>query len=644
MSFEMSSFSINLEDLGSSWGILLTYNTPEERERVLDRLESNFGYVRRHVIDDDVRNVSLGKGGVNCLDISGHSPIFSGDSSTGQELMGWIKSRRIILLCKEWEWELLQERNGRWTNHLGAIESVSEMDMSPMEAVQELIAQEDISRLPQRLAAYEYLQRRSLFTRFLHTIGADHRKLQAVVEEKGLLHLDEEERELLLLPNDAIYRYLAAHELSSGRGTGFNRQEFRDLFGDLPFRIGFNLRTEVFEDVIELLSDRHCTSIDEFTSIETLAALLTADGAESELQDDLATTLAQDAESLYETVRRPDDHDASVKRGEFIADHITQPNVHSSYNALLSAVSLVRLVDGEQSPLQLLERYHTTDLQESDKAAVSKLLTHMIDQDELPEFNFKKTAEFLAEPGSKVVLFLDGLPLTHDTSIDYLRAKARDERWEIGFGIAPTPSVTENFREGLATSYEFTELGGFIEDESNLAQIEVDAFLGEREQELINLLNNDESVIIYDSAIDRSDRFPTDVEVKVDRYWREVINDFVNRFGDYADILIVSDHGLVRTQESRAVPTPPRAGKKGLGNHCRPCFSDDSSPSDELGVDTSEISRIEVKLPESGEECIMLNLNNPHAKFGTQTGDRWVHGGISIEESIVPFIVRRRSA
>jgi hypothetical protein len=523
------------------------------------------------------------------------------------------------------------------------IEAISNLGESPSEAVEALLTEERISRLPQRLVAYEYLQRRPLFTRFLQAIGKDQGELQSVVEEKGLLHLDEDERVLLLLSNDAIYRYLAAHELSSGHGRGFNRQEFRDLFVELPFRIGFNLSTEVFDDVIDLLSDRQGTSIDEFTAVETLAALLTTEDAETRLREDLATFLTQDAESLYEALSQSHDKDAIIKRGEFIADHITQTDVHSYFNTLLSAVSLVRLIAEEPSPLQLLDRYHSTELRETDKKVVSRLLSHMTDCGDLTEFNFKKTADFLEEPGAKVVLFLDGLPLTHDASVDYLKAKSRDRRWEIGFGVAPTPSVTEGFREGLAASYDFTELGGFIEDEENLSQIEIDAFLGEREQELINLLNNNESVIIYDSAIDRSDRFPTDVGVKVDRYWTEVINDFVNRFGDYADILIVSDHGLVQTQEARAVPIPPQAGKKGLGNHCRPCFSDDPLPSEELEVGSYEISRVEVKIPGSGEECVMLNLNNPHAKFGTQTGDRWVHGGISIEESIVPFVIRRRS-
>jgi hypothetical protein len=271
-------------------------------------------------------------------------------------------------------------------------------------------------------------------------------------------------------------------------------------------------------------------------------------------------------------------------------------------------------------------------------------MAYMINCGVLQQSNFEKTATFLDEPGPKVVLFLDGLPLTHDTSIDYLEAKSRDERWEVGFGIAPTPSVTEGFREGLASSVDFAELGGFIKDPSNLDQIRIEAFLGDRSQELIKLLNNDESVVIYDNGIDQSDRSQSDAGVLVNHYWIDIIDDFVSRFGDYADILIVSDHGLVQTFEPRAVPIPNQAEKKGLGNHCRPCFVDEWNPKMELGGDTSAVSRLDVKLPESGEECVMLNLNNPHAKFGSQTGDRWMHGGISVEESIVPFVVRRRSA
>jgi len=641
----MTPSSIDEDDLGTSWGILLTYNTPDEREQALDDLEDEFGTIRRHTVEGDIRDISPGKGAVNCVDISGCSPIFSGDSGAGQELMGWIKSRRIVLICKEWEWELLQMRSGRWTSHLDRVESVSELEIAPAEAVTALLEEGQISRLPQRLATYEYLQRRSLFTRFLREIGADQEQLQSIVEEKGLVHLDDDELELLLYSNDAIYRYLTANELSSGRGaaSGFNRQEFRDLFGELPFRIGFNLDTKVFADIIDLLAERRCTEITDFTAVETLAALLTTDGAEVQLQEDLVTLLGQDVESLYERMQAPADKDAVIKQGEFIAAHIDQEDVASLYNTLLSAVSLQRLAGSEESPLQLLDRYHSTDLREGDEAVVSRLLAYMTGRNVFTEFNFEKTAAFLEEPGPKVMLFLDGLPLTHDISVDYLEAKSRDERWDIGFGVAPTPTVTESFRDGLAASVDFTDLGGFIQDASNLAQIEVDAFLGDRAEELIELLNNDASVIIYDSAIDRSDRFPTDVEIKVERYWTDIIDAFVNRFGDYADILIVSDHGLVQTFEPRAVPIPSQAGKKDMGNHCRPCFVDEWTPEIDLGVDESAVSGLDVKLPESGEECVMLNLDNPHAKFGSQTGDRWMHGGISVQESIVPFVVRRRS-
>lgn len=637
----MAPSLIDMDDLGTSWGVLLTYKTPEERDRAINQLQEDFSSLRRHVVVEDLGDLRLSKGTVNCVDISGYSRIISGDSDTGQELMGWIKSRRIILLCKEWEWTLLQERNGRWMSHLDAVESVTDQDFSTEEAVYSLVDEERISRLPQRTVAYEYIQNRSLFTRFLQVIGADQEALQSIVEEKGLHHLDDEEQELLLYPNDAIYRYLAAHEFSST--TEFNRHEFRERFGELPFQIGFNVDTTVFNDVVNLLSDWHCTEVADFTSIETLAALLTADGFEHRLQEDLDAVLSQDIESFCESIQRLDDKDGFIKRGEFITDHIDQRDVLCSYNALLASASLERLTSDETSPVQLLERYHAVELREEDKAVVSGFLRHLIERGRWTDLNYEKTVDFLEEPGPKVVLFLDGLPLTHDTSLEYLDAKSEIERWEVGFGIAPTPSMTESFRQGLTDIYDFTQLGGFTDDDSNLAQIAIEAFLGEREGELIDLLNNDESVIIYDSGIDRSGRYPTDVGVTVDGYWTEKINEFVDRFGDYADILIVSDHGLVQTFESRAVPIPANAGKKGLGNHCRPCFVADSATAGDLQFDEGEVSMINVQIPESRENCIMLNLDNPHAKFGSQQDDRWVHGGISVEESVVPFIIRRRS-
>lgn len=632
---------IDTSDFERFWGVVLTYNTPAEKKQTLEKLEEQFSALQRKVVSDDVTDVNIGKGAVNCIDISGMSQILSGDDRADSEVMGWIKSRRVILLCKEWEWLLLQNEGCRWMSHLDAVRSISDLEIDLTEAVESLLADRKISHLSQRLIAYEYLENTSLFSRFLQIKGHQKREIQSLVEEKGLTQLDEDERDLLLEGNDAIYRYLSANELSSERTTRFNRQEFRDLFGEIPYQIGFDVDIEVFEDVIELLTDLHRNSVSDFTSIGTLTGVLTITDFESKLNEDLTEVLEKEAEALHTEIQELDNKELHIDRGEYITSHINQNVVKNSFNTLLATVCLERLCGREHSPLQLLDRYHTTELGEENKSVITRLLVHLIDRDVITDYNYKKIADFLEESGPKLVLLLDGLPLTHDSTIDYLDSKTTDERWEVGFGVTPTPSSTENFRKSLLDEYDLERLGGFTDDEANLSQIDLTSFFGERESELIELLNNDESVIVYDSGIDRADRFPSDVSVKIGGYW-DKIDQFMAQFGEYADILVVSDHGLVETYEPNAVPIPDGAGKRGL-RHSRPCFLDEGVAVNDVSLQESNISSLPVNIPSTEELCKMLNLNNPHAKFGQQTGSNWVHCGVSVEESITPFVIRRRS-
>jgi hypothetical protein len=96
---------------------------------------------------------------------------------------------------------------------------------------------------------------------------------------------------------------------------------------------------------------------------------------------------------------------------------------------------------------------------------------------------------------------------------------------------------------------------------------------------------------------------------------------------------------MVETFESEAIPRPAEANQRGM-SHCRGTFVDDvDAVREELSDD--KVSYIEVGLPDSDENCVMLNPNNPNAKFGTQSSDLWIHGGVSIEESVVPVAIWR---
>lgn len=638
----MPNSIIDADDLGSTWGALLTYNTPDEREVAIDSLQNQFGNLRRHVASGDISDLRLSRGAVNCIDLSGQSQVFTADEDVGQEVMGWIKSRRVVLLCKEWEWSLLRQRNGRWMNHLDVIDSISTLTISPSEAVSKLLDEGRISELPQRVVVYEYLQHRELFTRFLNTIGADQAAFQSLIDQKGLSALEDDEQDLLLRSDEEIYRYLCAHELSSGRGAGFNRQKFRDLFGDIPFQVGFGLNIAIFEDIIEELSERRCRAVSDFGTVETFAALLTAEGAESRLHEDTLGMINQDAETLYDRLEEVEASNSVVEKGEYIAQYITDEDAQTAFNTLLATLSLTRLQSDEVSPLQLLNFYHRSGIDPELKAHASRLLAQMMKDRKLEEHsNYEKIAEFLSGEGAKLVLLLDGLPLTQDSSVEFLEQKARDERWEVSFGVTLPLSNTETFREGLLSSYDLGQLGGFTIDEENLAHTDLDDLTGEQEDRLIDLLNNDESVIVYDSGIDRSGRHLADIGMKVERHWSNKINEFISRFKTYADILIVADHGLVKTHEQRAIPIPDDADKKGL-QHCRPCFTAEAVDRDR--TERLNVTQIPVQIPNSGEDCVMLNPNIPNARFGTQQGDRWTHSGISVEESIVPYVIRRRSS
>jgi hypothetical protein len=249
--------------------------------------------------------------------------------------------------------------------------------------------------------------------------------------------------------------------------------------------------------------------------------------------------------------------------------------------------------------------------------------------------------DFLQEDGPKLVVLLDGLPLTDEATRAFYSNKESDSDWNTEYGIAPIPTVTKQFRQLLTDQYPFTQLGGFYEDSENLSMLDLDAFIGEeKEEELLTLLNRDESVIIYDPQIDQGGHFPTDVNIKVRDYLEQKIPEFVDKYGEFADILITSDHGMVETFEPEKLSRPDSAGQRGF-THCRSTFVDKDADVESELVGCS-VSYIKVGLPNTNDDCLMINPDNPHSKFGNQTGNLWIHGGISIEESVVPVMMRRR--
>lgn len=629
---------IALESSGkSSWGAVITYNTREEKEDLLEELDEELTGIKRINLED-LSSVNPSIGVTNCVDISGQREVMLGDIDADQRVMGWVKSYKIVLLCKEWEWELLQSRDGRWTSHL---------DYKPQErvgtlsqAVQELADTGTINSRSSRLVLYEYLKSRSLFNEFLDNIGIKSSAIQSIIDQKGLWEMDEQEYDLLLKSNKEILRYIAAKELNTRRGTRFNRQEFADLFGEIPIRMGLQADTEIFNDLLSSVREKEFDGPRSFADIETLVGILTVDDFLERYHAELSDFLDSEKREVYTDLKGCESKDEMESRINYLSQFIDAAETESLVSAFASTLCLVQMEQGN-TPTRLLDHYDDK-LEFEDQARVSRLLFHQIETGAFtPRSNHQMIVDFLQEDGPKLVLLLDGLPITDRATRDFYSEMDSNSNWNTEFGVAPVPTVTEKLRQLLREQYPFNHLGGFNDDSENLSTLDLDAFIGdEKEEELLNLLNRGESVIIYDPQIDQGGHFPTDVHIKVRDYLEQKIPEFVDKYGEYADILITSDHGMVETFEAEKISKPDSAGQRGF-RHCRSTFIDGDADVESELADRS-VSYIEVGLPNSDDDCVMINPDNPHSKFGNQSGNLWIHGGISIEESVVPALIRRR--
>jgi hypothetical protein len=629
----MMGLDLDIPDQRNSWGTLITYTTQKEKEEVVEYLEEEIDNLQRRNIGD-IEEFDPAIGVVNCVDISDKSEIVLSEPKAGKQVMGWVKTYKIVLLCKTWQWKLLQTRDGRWTSHLNSIQHKS--DHPPIEkSAQHLLKEENISKNQSRLVIHEYLQQRDLFTEFLDEAGINPNRLQSIIDQKGLWNLSDSEKALLLRPNEELLRYIAAQELRERQGGRFARQDFVNLFGEIPRQIQSN--SQIFEDILEEVTTKE-GDIEQFSTIQVLAGILRLDTFEDQLEQAIRDTLAREPSDVLNRIEEVD-RNQFLERSSYIAEFLESDPTRSIFSALLTAVNLDGISGGDPF-LDILERYQM-EVTSRDKAFVTRLLVEKIISGEYSSSkNHSVIADFLDEEGPKIVLLLDGLPLaTHETA-GFLSERKTDERWEIRQAIAPIPSVTEMFRSSLSSELDFDDLGGFTDGEDGLAGLDLDAFLGdEKEEELFEMLQNGDSVIIYNADIDQGARYPTDIHRKIDAHLRENIPEFIRKYGDHADILITSDHGMVETFESEAIPRPAEANQRGM-SHCRGTFVDNvDAVRGELS--DNKVSYIEVGLPDSDENCVMLNPNNPNAKFGTQSSDLWIHGGVSIEESVVPVAIWR---
>lgn len=630
------NLDFNPSEMGSSWGVVITYSTPEEKEEVIEELEREISNLQRRNLGNlDEFDPAIGV--VNCVDISGQEDIILAKPEAGKQVMGWVKAHKIILLCKNWEWELLKSRDGRWTSHLDTVYKSEQISFG--QAAENLLETENISDRRNRLIIHEYLQERSLFTEFLSGEGLRPNDLQKIIDTKGLWSLSEIEQDLLLKPNDELLRYVAAQELKDRQGRRFRRQDFSDLFGEIPRQINLQSDDQIFEDILDGISADNF-NISQFSEIPNLIGILRIEDFESQMESSLRDILESEPEHVLDQVSQIEEIEEFLKRSNFIVENL-ESNSARSVLVALSAIACLEAADHSAATLKVLKNYRQ-DVSSTDKGYVSRVLLEKFKQDGIePTYNYDQVADFLGEEGPKIVILLDGLPTIAPETEEFLSERETDQRWEIKQAVAPAPSVTKVFMPQLSQQYDFTELGGFSNNEDRLTGIDIDAFLGEeREDELLGMLQSGESVILYDTKIDQGAHYPTDIHRKIEGHLRDNIPEFIEKYGGLADILITSDHGMVETYESEAIPRPSEADQREM-RHCRGTFVDDTEAVQGELSDVN-VSYIEVGLPDSNEDCVMTNPNNPNAKFGTQNSDLWIHGGVSIEESVVPVAIWRR--
>lgn len=564
----------------------------------------------------EIRPVGSGPHIVPLLDLSAAT---TPDESEDQALKSLCETSEIIFIAPDWfEICLNYPSRPRWTSRVEVIRSLDSASIE--EVITRFPSSTPLLDRSQRRVMYRYLENRR-FRRAVEAMSPEtSERIKSEIERYSLNSLSSEVQDLLPKPNDSLFRSLAATKLQElGH---LQLAEFYRIYGEGVTLNSVPEDSQFIISISDSLVDELPHPPFESTGIRVLFSLLFR---QHETEKVLTETVHEWQSGNPSDWREPADSGLQ----EYIVDRVDLLNnicsntILRDFYRLLPILLFIRLIRHPPATTGVLEgvnRYRKIKSLEIKKLATKSLADGYRSNKYDDLQSVERIARFLEGDRPKVVLVVDSLNLMQQSTRDLVQRYQTDTP---GYALAPPVSKTDTFVEELRQRVDFDTLGGYTDGE-DLANTSIRELvnLDEKRGELTERLNTGESFIIYDPRLDVQARYEQSRDVEVNQYVRTIEN-FIKGYRGVADIMVTSDHGMVQVQPERSV--------SGIGGGTH-----------ERGLLTKEpnISRddmIEVELGTDYKEDL-LTPANPHSRIGSHNEPLWTHGGISVEESIVPCI------
>lgn len=626
-------FIKELDESRDNWSVFLTYDEASKYRTFIDKIREALVNISVVTSDESISDLSLASTGVKIIRVGDFPELLSRDELVEAAMKDIVHAHQVIVVAREWEEICLDNQRPRWCRW---DEEISLNDGTSLStAVHQLHDEADILNPEVRRILLRYLQE-SRFRQALQGSGIRIKQtIEDLIDRYAIRQLSQQERKFFENDNDAIFRGLVAEELGHDADM---RNDLQEFYGTPP-AINFEVDSEhptykAFYDEVEARP----TDIKSTTAIEQALAVLVADAGDcSDIAAGLENIVDELSDSGLSKIEAVVEDVSFLNRTRFIADLCSASTLSDRYRQLATIVGIHHLENGNVAGFKEALKSYRAIQSRAEKAPITRTLCSLFANGELTQPTpATKIADFLNEDGAKVVVVVDSMEATTETMMEKLDQYSSRAEVTLDFLYSTVPTLTDTFRHDIDEQFDLSQVAGYVnEDEDGLQSPPLSDFLseGNHSDELVEMLLDGESVIIYENKPDKDSTF-SGARERIISQQLGTIQTFISDYSDFADIMITADHGMVEVFPGDAIEQPSQASKRGHTSDCRVSFGREELQ--ESGCETIEITH-----PMFDSPCYMLNPSNPHVRIGTHEDRSWTHGGISVEEFIVPMITWR---
>jgi hypothetical protein len=622
-----------LDESTDSVSVFVTYDEENKYRAFIEGVRDRFVNVSVMTSDESISNLSLASTGIKIIRVGDFPELLGRDQLVEATMKDIVHAHDVIVVAREWEEICLNNQRPRWCRWDEKISLNNGTSLST--AVHQLRSEADILDPDVRRILLRYLSE-PRFKQSLKGSGTRiKRTIEEIIEEYAVRQLSQRERDFFEHNNERIFRGLVAEKLGRDADKQNNLQEF---YGTPP-AIDFEIDPEhpVYEAFYEE-AETQISDIKSATSIEQALAVQIA-GADdcSAIAAEVRNIVDELPKSGLPAFEAVTDEIPLLDRSQFIAELSSDSTLSDRYRQLATIVGISHLENGGVTEFKNALKSYQSIQNRAEKSSITQILCILFAEGKLTQPTpANKIASFLKEEGSKVVVVVDSMEATTEAMIEKLDQYSSRTTVSLNFLYSTVPTITDTFRHDLDDQFDLSQVEGYVnEDQDGLQSPPLSDFLseGNYSDELVEILLNDESVIIYENKPDKDSTFSGARETIISQQLK-TIQAFIREYSDFADIMITADHGMVEVFPEDAIEQPSQANKRGHTSDCRVSFAEE-------GLQEPTCNTIEIDHPTFDSPCYMLNPSNPHARIGTHENQLWTHGGISIEEFIVPMITWR---